>query len=100
MSLAEKIFYCFRDKEEFSLKEAYVHNADKPKETIRARIYENLGIKFERVAKGVYRTLDNEEVCIVMEGDGRDLSRLKDNSIDCILTDHPWLDNRCFELCK
>ena len=92
MSLAEKIFYCFRDKEEFSLKEAYVHNADKPKETIRARIYENLGIKFERVAKGVYRTLDNEEVCIVMEGDGRDLSMLKDNSIDCILTDHPWLD--------
>lgn len=57
MSLAEKIFYCFRDKEEFSLKEAYVHNADKTKETIRARIYENLGIKFERVAKGVYKTI-------------------------------------------
>ena len=32
------------------------------------------------------------EACIVIEGDGRDLSMLKDGSIDCILTDYPWLD--------
>lgn len=93
MSLAEKIFTCFKGKEKFTLNEAYIQNADKPKETVRARIYENLGIKFERIAKGIYRTLDSgQEVCIVMEGDGRDLSMLKDKSIDCILTDHPWLD--------
>lgn len=93
MSLAEKIFFSFKGMEKFTLKEVYGSIQEKPKETIRARIYENLGIKFERVAKGVYRTLDSgEEVCIVMEGDGRDLSMLKDNSIDCILTDHPWLD--------
>ena len=93
MSLAEKIFSCFKGHEEFSLNEAYASNPDKPKETVRARIYENLGIKFERIAKGIYKTVDgNDEVCIVMEGDGRDLSMLKDNSIDCILTDHPWLD--------
>ncbi|MCI5613234.1 MAG: site-specific DNA-methyltransferase [Agathobacter sp.] len=93
MSLAEKIFKCFKEKEKFTLTEAYIQNADKPKETVRARIYENLGIKFERIAKGIYKTLDRgQEVCIVMEGDGRDLSMLKDKSIDCILTDHPWLD--------
>ena len=29
---------------------------------------------------------------MLIEGNGRDLSMLKDSSIDCILTDHPWLD--------
>ena len=43
-----------------------------------------------------------EEIHII-EGDGRMLPMLPDNSIDCIITDHPWLDtvsnkggNRCF----
>lgn len=45
------------------------------------------------MAKGVYRTIDNKnEQCVLIEGNGRDLSMLKDSSIDCILTDHPWLD--------
>lgn len=95
MSLAEKLFECFKTKEEFTLQEAYGVNSDKPKETVRARIYENLGIKFERVTKGIYKTIDEDgEACILMEGDGRDLSMIKDASIDCILTDHPWLDRK------
>lgn len=92
MILAEKLFNCFKGKEFFSLQEAYLINEEKPKETVRARIYDNLGIKFERIAKGLYKTIDLQEECIVIEGDGRDLSMLKDESIDCILTDHPWLD--------
>ena len=95
MSLAEKIFESFKSKETFTLQEAYENNTDKPKETIRARIYDNLGIKFERVTKGIYKTIgDVGETCIVIEGDGRDLSLIKDSSIDCILTDHPWLDRK------
>jgi len=93
MTLVEKLFNCFKEKESFSLKEAYEMNSDKPQETIRARIYENLGTKFERITKGVYSTITSDaEQCILIEGDGRNLSMLKDNSIDCILTDHPWLD--------
>lgn len=93
MTLVEKIFNCFREYESFSLQEAYESIGDKPKETVRARIYEKIGIKFERVAKGVYRTIDCEsEQCVLIEGDGRDLSMLGDSTIDCILTDHPWLD--------
>ncbi|MBQ9935273.1 MAG: site-specific DNA-methyltransferase [Lachnospiraceae bacterium] len=92
MSLADKIFTCFKNRGEFTLTDAYNHNQDKPRETVRARIYENLGIKFERVTKGIYRTIAGDETCVIIEGDGRDLSMLKDNSIDCILTDHPWLD--------
>lgn len=95
MTLVEKVFNCFKDCERFSLQEAYQQNPDKPQESIRARIYEKIGIKFERVAKGVYRTIDNDnEQCVLIEGNGRDLSMLKDNSIDCILTDHPWLDTK------
>lgn len=93
MTLAEKIFNCFKNCESFSLQEAYQQNADKPQETVRARIYEKIGVKFERVSKGVYCTIDNkDEQCVLIEGNGRDLSMLKDGSIDCIFTDHPWLD--------
>ena len=92
MTLAERIFNCFKQRESFTLNDAYQVNSGKPHETIRARIYDNLGIRFERIAKGIYKTLDSEETCILLEGDGRDLSMLADNSIDCIFTDHPWLD--------
>lgn len=95
MTLADKIFYCFKECCSFSLKDAYEQNADKPQETVRARIYEKIGSKFERVAKGVYRTIGDENgQCVLIEGDGRDLSMINDNSIDCILTDHPWLDTK------
>lgn len=93
MILAEKIFNCFKEIKTFTLEDAYENNLDKPKETIRARIYDNIGIRFIRLAKGIYSTIDSvDETCILIEGDGRDLSIFKDNSIDCILTDHPWLD--------
>lgn len=95
MTLVEKIFNCFKNRENFTLQEAYQQSMEKPQETVRARIYEKIGVKFERVAKGVYRTINcEEEQCLLIEGNGRDLSMLKDNSIDCILTDHPWLDRK------
>ena len=93
MSLADKIFTCFKGVEKFSLKEVYEKYSDKPCETIRARIYDNLGVKFKRIAKGIYSTIESgNEKCILIEGDGRDLSIIEDKSIDCIFTDHPWLD--------
>ncbi len=95
MTLSEKLFNCFKGKQSFSLKEAYEQNSDKPQETVRARIYENLGTKFQRISKGVYQVITSDkEQCVLIEGDGRDLSMFKDNSIDCILTDHPWLDKK------
>ena len=76
MTLAEKIFNCFKQHESFTLNDAYQVNSGKPHETIRARIYDNLGIRFERIAKGVYKTIDEENTCVLLEGDGRDLSML------------------------
>lgn len=90
--LVHEIFRCFIKSEQFTLKEAYEAVPDKPHETIRARIYDHLGVMFERVGKGVYTAVRDGFACAVIEGDGRDLSMLEDSSVDCIITDHPWLD--------
>ena len=92
MTLAESIFRVFSDREQFNLEEAYQAASDKPKSTVRARIYDNLGILFKRVGKGVYAAIKDGQECVLIEGDGRDLSMFQDGSIDCIITDHPWLD--------
>ena len=94
LSLADCIFSCFKSADSFSLQDAYSQFKEKPNETIRARIYENLGIKFKRIAKGIYKTISDGQSCIIIEGDGRDLSFIKDSSIDCIITDHPWSDSK------
>ena len=52
IQLAEKIYNCFKKRDCFSLTEAYEENIVKPRETMRARIYDNLVIRFERIANG------------------------------------------------
>ena len=78
---------------EFTLSDVY-EAIDKPKTTIRGRIYDNIGKKFERIDKGVYKVIKNNSECLLIEGDGRNLTMLKDNSVDCIITDHPWEDKK------
>lgn len=76
---------------EFSMKEAYdaVHLAgiEAKKPSIRARVYEAVdkGI-LRKIAKGVYRNND----CLLIQGDGKDLSFIQDGTIDAIITDHPY----------
>lgn len=86
----------FNDCESFTLKEAErvikdvaALNVKNP--SIRARIYEGIdkGL-FVRVSKGVYKTTKDGCECLLINGDGRDLSMFKDNSIDAIITDHPY----------
>ncbi len=92
MSIATSIMTTFKGVT-FSLQDAYkVYYPKFPKETIRARIYEKLGISFKRIGKGIYTTTTENESVALIEGDGRNLSMLKDKSIDCIITDHPWSD--------
>lgn len=74
----------------FSLKEAYEKVESKvevKRPSIRARIYEAIenGV-LERVSRGVFKNKD----CLLIQGDGRDLSFLPDSSIDAIITDHPY----------
>lgn len=83
--------------QEFTLKEAYqkVSSTDK-KHSIRARIYEGIdkGL-FKKVSRGVYKMVDkNDNSVLLVNGDGRDLSMIKDGSIDCLITDHPYSDKK------
>ena len=92
MSLSEQIQLKFFDKDAFTMNDVYEVIPDKPRTTLRARIYDNLGIKFEKISRNLYRTIKDNCQCMIIEGDGRDLSMLEDNSVDCIITDHPWED--------
>ena len=87
----------FQDTEYFDLQEANElllehQQRDINAESIRARIYEgiNKGL-FERVGKGLYTVTrkddqGNENTCLLINGDGRDLSMFPDNSVDALIT--------------
>lgn len=94
------LFEYFIDSEQFSIQEATnlvknVKNMNVNNESIRARIYEGVdkGI-FQKVTRGVYKVTrqikENESTCLLINGNGRDLSMIKDKSIDGIITDHPY----------
>ena len=95
------LFDYFQDTEYFTLQEAEEHVLDHQKRdvnvpSIRARIYEGIekGL-FERVGKGLYTVTRTDEQgrenkCLLINGDGRDLSFIPDNSIDALITDHPY----------
>ena len=91
MSIVDTLIDCFK-AEAFTLQDAYKKITGVNKESIRARIYENLGTKFKKLGKGLYINKDAD--CVLIEGDGRDLSIFEDASIDCIITDHPWEDKK------
>ena len=95
------LFDYFQDTEYFDLQEANElllehQQRDINVESIRARIYEGIdkGL-FERVGKGLYTVTrmdeqGRENTCLLINGDGRDLSMFQDNSLDAIITDHPY----------
>lgn len=91
MSIKSKLIDVFNGNS-FTLDEAYKVCNNVNRESVRARIYENIDTLFEKVGRGVYITKDKDSVLI--EGNGRDLSFLNDASIDCIITDHPWSDKK------
>lgn len=75
-----------------TLKEIYGVITDKPEETIRCAIYRDSKKRFKKVAKGVYMLVGKETASLLINGDGRSLKEIEDNSIDAIITDHPWSD--------
>lgn len=94
------LFEYFLEDEKFTVKEATnlvknIKNMDVNNESIRARIYEGVekGI-FTKISRGVYKVTSQIEgkqnTCLLINGDGRDLSMIKSNSIDGIITDHPY----------
>ena len=100
-SIQMNLFEYFKDNENFTIAEANEavlqhYHRDVKVPSIRARIYEGIdkGL-FKRVAKGVYTVTKKDEkgqesTCMLINGDGRDLSMFEDNSVDAIITDHPY----------
>lgn len=96
ITIQGNLFEYFKDTEAFSLKEAeqltkQVLDKEVKLPSIRARIYEGIekGL-FTKISRGVYKVVNKDVECILINGNGRDLSILKDNSIDAIITDHPY----------
>lgn len=98
------LFEYFLDEEQFSMQDAtnLVKNIKKMNvnnESIRARVYEGVdrGI-FQKITRGVYKVTrqleDSESTCLLINGDGRDLSMIKDKSIDGIITAIPTICKR------
>ena len=82
--------------ETFTTKEAYdavtVTNKKHPSVPVSYEAVDK-GL-FKQVSRGVYQMVDrNDNSVLLVNGDGRDLSMLKDQSIDCLITDHPYDDN-------
>lgn len=99
-SIQMNLFEYFLEEKQFSIQDAKnivknVKNMQVNDESIRARIYEGVdkGI-FRKVTRGVYKVTSqingSECNCLLINGDGRDLSSFADNSIDGIVTDHPY----------
>lgn len=63
-------------------------------ETIRCAIYKDRKDRFKKVAKGVYMLIGDETASLLINGDGRVLDEIEDDSIDAIITDHPWSDSK------
>ena len=87
---------CFEGAESFTLKEAeqvILDSKDVKVPSIRARVYEGLksGI-FTKLSRGVYSVTAGGVTSLFIHGNGRDLSFLDDNSVDAIITDHPYDD--------
>ncbi|MFC5402324.1 DNA-methyltransferase [Cohnella soli] len=91
--LAERIAEVMRRSgRAVTIKEISNHIPDKPETTIRGRLYNNLERRFKRVTRGVYMLIDG--AALVVQGDGRDLSILDSSSVDGLVTDHPWRDDK------
>lgn len=99
MSINTILTDTFRNAKSFTLQDAYsavqeVQPETKP-HSVRARIYEGLKANmYLRLANGVYavtyKVNGQNKTCILVQGDGRNLSFLKDSSVDAIITDHPY----------
>lgn len=97
LTLAERIYQVMvKHGQPLTFEEIHEEIPDKPRTTIRGRVYDNIGKLFKKIARGVYWVENEESACVVVEADGRKegLRMLDDESVDAIVTDHPWLDTK------
>ena len=77
-----------------TLKELYNLLSDMLPHSLREAIYRDKKKRFKKVAKGVWALKGAETMSLLVEGNGRDLEEIENESVDAIITDHPWLDKK------
>lgn len=83
MEQGRRISNCFAGKSWFALRE---WEEQKKNELFRQ------GEPFREIHKHLYLAEAGGTVCMLLERDGRSLDMLADQSVDAIVTDHPWED--------
>ena len=71
----------------------YISNSTTVYNSARAIIYRHED-DFRRICKGIYMLKSAKAVSLLIEGDGRKMDEVEDNTVDCIITDHPWKDEK------
>lgn len=95
------IFEMFKEEDSFTTKEAVnevTEHLNVNPESVRARLYEGVKSKlFEKIERGIYKVNHypyKDSEAIFIQGDGRNLDFLSDQTVDCIITDHPYEDKK------
>ena len=89
MSLRESLKDFLTDPK--TLRECYAALPEYEQHSIRAKIYENLGRAFRKVARGVYLATDGNTQALILEGDAWErIQDIESESIDFIITDPPY----------
>jgi len=74
-----------------SLPEFYEEFDDEKEHSIRARLNENVGKCFKRLARGIYVATKGGATAVIIEGDAwKSMELLEDSSVDTIITDSPY----------
>lgn len=96
MNLSEAIRQFFRRRPgPIHLQDLYAEFPAAPADSIRGRLYENLGKHFRRVGRGLYVAVEGDATCVVVQGDAlEEVRKLATESVDALITDPPyaWLD--------
>lgn len=94
-TLAQRIYnHVSKNPKPFTFKDLNKVFQDQKPTTIRGRVYDNIGKYFIKLNKGLYIALTNETKALIIQGDSRNLEEIADESIDAIITDHPWFDKK------
>lgn len=77
-----------------TFKEIYSAIPETPEESIRCAVYRDKKGRFKKVTKGMYMLVGKNTASLLLKGDSRQLGEIEDESIDTIITDHPWSDSK------
>lgn len=98
-SLKVKLLMALKNSnKEMILQEIYSMFSNEKKSTCRGRLNEAVKQGFvKRTAEGTYKLIgeliaNDESVLVVINGDGRKMKEIEENSVSLLLSDHPWLD--------